>query len=191
MNDIEILQKMLISSAQVPLQQEPENPPFVKLTDVQAQTTVTIRGIPQDSIVLRAEVFVPNADVEGAECQFIFAGSRGERKRADFVIVSNGTKKLIILIETQKSNYKSRAEVVQQLKGALCFVNYCKCIGKEFWLEEFLDGYEYRFVSMKDISIDKRSTTGESKKTLHNCPEDFKRIFGRSHHFSQLIHRES
>ena len=192
-NDIEILQEMLVSASQVPLQKVSGKPPSVILTDVQAEATVTIKGLPQDSIVLRAEVFVPCADLDNSNCEFIFEGFKGECKRADFVILSTGAKKWIIFIEIQKGNYKSYKEVVQQLKGALCFMNYCKCIGKEFWLEEeFLDSYECRFVSMKDISLDKRKTRpGEPKQPLHSTPEDFLRIFGNSHHFRSLIYRGS
>lgn len=191
MNDIQILQEMLVSASQVPLQHESGRLPFVTLKDVQAEATATIKGLPRDSIVLRAEVFVPRADIENSNCEFIFEGLKGECKRADFVIVSTGARKWIILIEIQKGNYKSHKEVVQQLKGALCFVNYCKCIGKEFWREEeFLDSYEFRFVSMKDISIDKRRTRpDEPRQPLHSTPESFLRIFGNSHHFRSLVHR--
>ena len=128
-NDIEILREMFNPCVQVPLQQEPGKSPSVKLTDVQAQTTVTIRGLPQKTVVLRAEVFVPAADIDNAKNKFIFNGSKGECKRADFVIISNGSRNWIIFIETQRGNYKSYQEVVQQLKGALCLLNYCKFIG--------------------------------------------------------------
>lgn len=191
MNDIEILKEMFTPCVQVPLQQDPGKPPSVKLTDVQAQTTVTIKGLPQKTVVLRAEVFVPFADINNAENKFIFNGSKGECKRADFVIVSNGSRNWIIFIETQRGNYKSRQEVVQQLKGALCLLNYCKSIGKEFWLEEeFLDGYEYRFVSLKDINIDKKSTPPEEFGNILHChPKDFRRLFGRGHYFRKLTDR--
>ena len=82
MNDIEILKEMLISDAQIPLRQQQGRFPSVELTDRQANTTVQIKGLPQDSIVIRAEDFEDPLTV--------FAGSKGERKRADFVIVSNG-----------------------------------------------------------------------------------------------------
>lgn len=55
MNDIEILQEMLISQAQVPLQQEQDRV-SVELTDTQAKTTVVIKELPQDSIVIKTDV---------------------------------------------------------------------------------------------------------------------------------------
>ena len=181
MNDIELLREMLVPDVQVPLQQG-SGRPSVELTDTQAGTTVAIKGIPHDAIVIRAENFeIPLV---------IFTGSKGERKRADFVIVSNDESgKWIICIETQKGDYKKHAEVVEQLKGAQCFISYCKCIGKSFWKsEEFLDGYQYRFVSIANIN-------GKAKKQkilhlpgkLHDSPEDFLKIArGSNHHFSKL-----
>ena len=59
MNDIEILREMLVCNAdvQVPLQQEQGKRPFVELEDYQSSTIVKIRGLPHDSIVIRAETF--------------------------------------------------------------------------------------------------------------------------------------
>ena len=145
--------------------------------------------MPHDSIVIRAEDF--------EDPLTIFEGSKGERRRADFVIVSNEERgKWIICIEIEDSNYKGGAEIIEQLKGALCFVNYCKCIGKEFWLEKrFLDGYEYRFVCMAKINIKKRRTRSysphmQSKGKLHDSPDVFLKISERLNlHFSDLLHK--
>ena len=187
MNDIEILKEMLICDAQVPLQQEGDRPPSVELTDTQADTTVEIKGLPRDSIVIRAEAFEDPLTV--------FEGSKEEDKRADFVIVSNGERgKWIICIETQAGNYKRRSEVIEQLKGALCFVHYCKCIGKEFWeWEEFLDGYQYRFISMANINVKKRRTRPfHSRGELHSRPDVFLKILESPRlHFSKLLHEVS
>ena len=184
MNDIEILQEMLICDAQVPLQQE-QGRPSVELTERENNTTVKIKGLLHDSIVIRAEDFKDPLTV--------FKGLKGECKRADFMIVSNeGTKKWIICIETQTGKHKARKEVVEQLKGALCFVSYCKCIGIEFWLEkEFLDSYEYRFVSIAYTDMHKRSTHPNKPRPLHNRPEHFLKLSGQSHHFSKLIKKVS
>ena len=179
MNDTEILKEMLRSDAHVPLPHT-DSRRSVKLTDKESATTVEIKGIPQDSVVIKADNFVSPDTV--------FKGSKGECKRADFVIVSNDSKKWIICIETQTGNYKERREVIEQLRGALCFVNYCKCIGKEFWREdEFLDGYQYRFISMAYTSIHKRSTQFHDSRTLHSRPENFRKVFGKSHYFSWLV----
>ena len=104
MNDIEILREMLVCNddVQVPLHPGQGGPSSVELEDIQANTTVKITGLPDDSIVIRAESFK-------APCCF-FKGSQGERRRADFVIVSdNGNRKRwIICIEVQKGAPKNK-----------------------------------------------------------------------------------
>ena len=178
-NDIQILQEMLSCDSKVPLQQGHDKP-SVELNDKKSGVTAKIRGLPQDSIVIRAEDFENPLT--------IFDGSKGECKRADFVIVSNDSKKWIVCIETQSGNCKARKEVIEQLKGALCFVNYCKCIGKKFWLEEeFLDDYQIRFVSMVYTSSHKRKTRPNRPNALHSNPENFRKVPGRQRHFRDLI----
>ena len=75
---------------------------------------------------------------------------------------------------------KLASHVVQQLKGAYCFVNYCKCIGKSFWeSEEFLDGYEYRFISITDLNFNRskrRTQPFYSVGELHDRPEVYLKI---------------
>ena len=193
MNDIEILQEMLISDAQVPLKQDQGRYPSVKLTDKKGKTTVQIKGLPHDSIVIRAEDFKDPLTV--------FEGSKGECKRADFVIVSNGNRrKWIICIETQAGNSKTAAHVEAQLKGAQCFMSYCKCIGRSFWKwEEFIDGYEYRFVSIADINSNKKTKKTrpysphiQSKGKLHDTPDAFLKILrSPSLYFRNLLHKVS
>ena len=189
MNEIEILQQMLKSDIQVELKQQPDKP-SAELRDEKSGTKVLIKGLPKDSIVIRAEKFGPHD---------VLKGSKGENKRADFVILSNeNTKKWIVCIEIQGGNSKKRMEVVQQLKGAHCFICYCKCLGSSFWKENnFLDGYKYRFVSMTKIYVDKKRTSPFSplilsKKELHETPENFLNISrSPSLHFSRLIQKAS
>ena len=185
-NDIQILQDILNSDIQVVLQSG-QGRPSVQLTDSQSGATVEIKGLPPNSIVIKAEDFENPLTV--------FNGSKGECKRADFVIVSNDEKerKWIICIETQESNSKNAWHIIQQLKGAYCFINYCQCIGKSFWeLEEFLDDYNYRFVSIVDInpSPNKQPTQlFDRAEKLHDRPDIFKKISQRyTIHFSKLIH---
>lgn len=172
-NDIQILQEMLNPDVQVTLQPE-QGRPSVQLTDLQSGTTVEIKGLPHNSIVIRAEDFENPLTV--------FNGLKGECKRADFVIVSNdeNDRKWIICIETQEMDAKLASHVIQQLKGAYCFVGYCQYVGKSFWeSEEFLDDYDYRFVSIVDINFNRsrrQTQPFDSSKGLHNRPETFLKI---------------
>jgi hypothetical protein len=172
-NDIQILREMLNPDAQVMLQSG-HGRPSVELTDLQSGMAVEINGLPRNSIVIRAEDFENPLTV--------FNGSKGERKRADFVIVSNdgSERKWIICIETQEMDSKLASHVVQQLKGAYCFITYCQCIGKSFWeSEEFLDDYDYRFVSIVDLNFNKsrrRTQPFYSVGELHDRPDVFLKI---------------
>ena len=184
MNDITILQEMLSTGAQVSLQQT-AGTCSVTLKDKQANTTVEITDLPHDSIVIRAENFKPPN---------VFKGSKGERRRADFVIVSNaGNENWIICIETQAGTGKDAKHVEQQLRGAQCFIGYCKCVGKSFWQSgNFLDDYQYRFVSISGININKQSTRfytprNQSRRQSHDSPDIFLEILGhQSLHFDEL-----
>ena len=185
MNDIQILKKMLNRNIRVPLQQQTGSPPSVELID--KYTTVEIKGLPHGSIVIKAEDF--------KDPPTVFQGSRGESRRADFVIVSNdGIKKWIICIEVKKRRRIHRGRVIAQLRGARCIMDYCKAIGREFWpAKGFLTGYEYRFVGIAGLSIQNQPTRpdppdGLSKRKSHNRPEAFLRILGRqSLYFNELI----
>jgi len=88
----------------------------------------------------------------------IFRGDHGECKRADFVIIADTRKKKIILcIELKAKSGGHNHEILQQLQGAKCFVEYCKEIGKSFWKQpQFLADYEYRFVIIRDTRVQKQ-----------------------------------
>ena len=120
---------------------------------------------------------------------------KGQRRRADFVIVSNTeTDKWIICIETQKGTSKDAEDIEQQLRGAECFIGYCKCIGKSFWQSaKFLDGYKYRFISISGINIDKQGTRfyipqNLTSGQLHDSPDTFREFYDRQTlYFNELI----
>lgn len=184
MNDIQILQEMLSPDAQVMLQSGPGRP-SVKLTDSQSGTTVEVKGLPPASVVIKADLFKGPFPIFNEDLEDI-------RKRADFVIVSNDEygRKWIVCIETKGGN-KPRTRIVAQLKGAQCFISYCRCIGKSFWeSEEFLDGYEQRFVSIARLNDIKKQGkhSFHSEGELHNQPELFLKISRTSTlHFRKLI----
>ena len=186
MDDIQILKEMLTAETQVRLKQG-RGRPSAELTDPNSGASVEITGLPHNAIVIRAENF--------EEPLTIFQGSKGERKRADFVIVANAEaeKKWIICIETQARDSKQASHVIQQLKGACCFMRYCQYIGQSFWdSEEFLEGYTYRFVSITDINPNKskrRTQPFQLPDKLHDSPDAFLKISQRSTiHFRKLIH---
>lgn len=169
MPDITTLHQMIKTTAKLPLVDN-YNRKSVKLTEPQQpSSSVTINGIPENAIVIKADAFQsPDA---------VFNGSRGECKRADYVIIANaGSKKIILCIE-MKTTKGSRLKIVQQLMGAKCFVTYCQEIGKTFWNQiNFLNDYNYRFISIGHTSIAKRKTRIDRKSGVHDEPEKMLKI---------------
>jgi hypothetical protein len=181
MSDIAILKEMIKQSATVPLVEDSYGKKQVKLTEPALPNCfVTIRGMPNDDqvIIIKVDDFTsPKA---------IFGGSQGECKRADFAIIADtGKKKVILCIEMKaKSKTSLEWEIIQQLKGAQCFVAYCQKIGKEFWsAKHFLDAYVYRFVTIRNINIHKKPTR-EAITDNHDCPENMLKI--SSPHYLQF-----
>ena len=158
MSDIAILKEMIrdLSIVKLVLSQSRNK---VILTEPQPPNYfVTIEGIPdeENAIVIKADDF--------KSPDKIFRGEHGECKRADFVIIADtGTKKVILCIELKAGQSGRTDEILQQLEGARCFAEYCKEIGKSFWKQpKFLTDYEYRFVSIKNISVKKKRSIIES-----------------------------
>jgi hypothetical protein len=152
MSDIAILKEMIKDTATVSLE-ERKGKKQVILKEPDANYSVTIDGMPDDEqvIVIKADAFTsPKA---------VFIGSKGECKRADFVIIADGKKKVILCIEMKAGNGESDKHITAQLKGAKCFVAYCREIGQLFWNKpNFLKDYEYRAVSIKNITLSKQKT---------------------------------
>lgn len=183
-SDIVILKRMIQPEATVALESEYQKN-IVKLTEVD-NYTVTIYGIPDDD-----EVIVIKVDTFSAPTT-IFQGSRGECKRADFAIIADIIEKgkFIVFIEMKRGKKTSKEkEIIQQLKGAQCFVEYCQAIGKSFWEKrDFLDDYKYRFVSIKNITVNKKPTRSKSKDDIHDTPEKMLKISSPHHiQFNRLI----
>ncbi|GGA39230.1 hypothetical protein [Okeania sp. KiyG1] len=184
-SDIDILKRMIQPEATVALESEYQKN-IVKLTEDCDNYTVTIYGMPDDD-----EVIVIKVDTFSAPKE-IFQANRGECKRADFAIIADIIEKgkFIVFIEMKGGKKTSKEkEIIQQLKGAQCFVEYCQAIGKSFWeKQDFLDDYKYRFVSIKNIKIPKSKTRYESKANIHDTPENMLKISSPNHiQFNHLI----
>lgn len=172
MSDIAILKEMIKESARVPLVEDDKGKRRVVLKEPPpADYFVTIDGMPDNDqvIVIKADAFpAPEA---------VFIGSNGECKRADFVIIADTpTEKMIFCIEMKK-NKAQHKKIEQQLTGAKCFIEYCKEIGKAFWnRQNFLDGYQYRFISIGKIRISKRTTRLKHSTETHDRPDRMLKI---------------
>ncbi|MDD3695184.1 MAG: hypothetical protein PHG44_04370 [Lentisphaeria bacterium] len=162
MRDIEILGQLLKSSALLSLEQE-HGKSLVKLQEPQTKDCcVSIRNLPADALVIKVDAF--------SSPDKIFKGKNGECCRADYVIVSE-EKRCIIHIELKRKKDKLQ-QIINQLQGSFCFMQYCREIGRLFWKKDkFLSDYRNRFVSVGHIGIAKRKTRIAASEGCHDLPE--------------------
>lgn len=67
---------------------------------------------------------------------------------------------------------KLEKEVVQQLKGAQCVIEYCRSIDDKFYdCNSFLKEYSPYFVSISNIGVNKKCSISSSEK--NNKPDKF------------------
>ena len=156
-----------------------------QLTETQDNYSFVVNGMPKPD-----EVIVINLD-EFFDVRKIFTGNKGECKRADFIIIANTNSEKVILCLEMKKGRDSNPSITKQLKGAECFVSYCREIGRLFWNQpDFLQDYQYRFVSIKNISISKTTTSSRKssqKNEIHDQPEKMLKISAHAKHFQELI----
>jgi hypothetical protein len=184
MSDILIFKEMIQSAATVSLESHHNKKKVILKEPPPADYNVTIHGMPGDdeAIIIKADSFTAPKG--------IFANSKHECKRADFIIVAEtDNRKIIIYIEMKAGKGGTEKEIIQQLKGAQCFVAYCREIGQAFWNHQnFLNGYEYRFVSIRNISISKRSTRSSTTNDVHDRPDKMLKITSlQSLQFKRLV----
>jgi len=172
MSDIAIFKEMIKQTATVSLENYHGKNQVTLKEPPPANYSVTIYGMPDDdqTVVIKADAFTAPKD--------IFTNSKHECKRADFIIVAEiDGKQIIICIEMKRGHAGSEVEIIQQLKGAKCFVAYCREIGQSFWNHEnFLKDSVYRFVSIRNISIPKRTTRPIGSTEIHDHPERMLKI---------------
>lgn len=170
MSDVDILSELLHQNILVKLGNNYRNYK-VTLTEPQCpQSSVEIAGLPETAIVLKIDDFFNPSDV--------FQGSKGECKRADYAVIAEyNAKKRIVFIELKK-NKDAMNGIIRQFKGAVAIVKYCQEIGKQFWNKtDFLEEFDFRFVSFGHTSIRKRKTRIKRDVSgSHNKPETMMKI---------------
>ncbi len=162
MNDYEILDNLIKAEARETIETICGKPVVVLREKQVSGYTIEVRDIPTDSIVINLD--------DRYKCDRIFKGANNECKRADYIIINPRLKKIII-IELKSKSYR-KTEVMQQMHGARCFMGFCQDIGATFWKkDEFLQNYEYRYVSLRDSKSPKRSTVSQPED-CHDTPEN-------------------
>ena len=118
MPDMDILRELMSDDALVATSNDRHGRSILVLEEPEAQPAyaVTIRSLPDDVLAIKADRFPPPS----------FRGSKGERKRADFIIVAaRARRNWMVYVEmkgpkSERSRFRSGAEIRQQLMGAKC-----------------------------------------------------------------------
>lgn len=114
----------------------------VTLVETQeAHSSVGVDGLPEDAIVFNVDDFFPAPDK-------IFAGSKNECCRSDYVFVSDGESGKNIVFAEVKTDNPEKPHIKDQLRGSTAFVYYCKSILEQFWAFDFpLEQYKLHYVA--------------------------------------------
>ena len=185
MSDTEILLQLFKPRAQVEAITNSYGKKEVTLTEAQQpDSRVKINHLHSDAVIINVDKF------EGPH--HVFNCDTGVCKRADYVIISESAR-VILYVELKSASHRN-SDVVNQLKGAKCFIGYCKEIVRLFWSENnFMDNYKERYVSFVEISASQRPVFSQSSP-VHDTSSAFLKIKrpNRSFQsFNKLVGRSS
>jgi len=175
--DYDIICQLIKDEALVTVDRDQYNNNFLELSEPELGSksgyAIKILRPPIDTIAIKSDLFPPP--------KHIFKNTRGVNKRSDYVVISRSqTKDWIIYIEMKSGNHDLESEIIQQLQGSICFIDYCRSIGRIFFKEpKFLDGgkYRQRFIAFKNIRLStKRRTAYLRISTPHDSPENMLKI---------------
>lgn len=191
-SDLDVLRELIKDEAVVTVKKDQHGKNFLELKESGGGKSpgykIEVLNTPEDAIAIKSDMF-PSP-------KKIFRNTKGECKRADFVIIAkDGKKNWIIYIEMKRSNHGSEKEIMRQLQGSRCFLDYCRTVGRTFWekagfLEE--EVYQQLYVSVKDIGVDKKPSRESRRPSLHDCPENMLKISAppqRGIQFKRLLAR--
>lgn len=141
-SDIEKFRELISPRAIILPETDKSGQNIVELRELQEKDSVIwIKGVPEESIIFNLDDFFPAPDQ-------IFAGSKSECCRSDYVIVSNANvEKNIVFIEMKSDYDDDYAHMKNQLRGAYSFMGYCQTILDAFWKYTFsFDKYDKHYV---------------------------------------------
>ena len=143
-------------------------------------SSVSIRGLPDDAIIIKTDEFDPSRSFFNDE-------TPGLRKRADFAIVSFSNRTVVLLeLKKDKSDNKT---IIHQLIGARCVIALLEHLGKLHFDRHFFDDYNYCYISVAHSYQSKKKTSVVLRGSATNItPEHFKKIlYPKNICYSDLI----
>lgn len=134
--------------------------------DKEPKCYVDLRNIPNDALIIRADRFpAPNK---------AFKANKRCCCRADFILVSKQMLK-VVFIELKCGTAYKPAHVTAQLKGAVCFFEYCQSMLNWFFeTSDAFQNFDFRFVCLIR-GTNKEPTT--PKLSPNKKPEQARYIF--------------
>ncbi|MCY4170669.1 MAG: hypothetical protein OXF08_03610 [Bacteroidetes bacterium] len=174
-SDFYILRKLISDDGLIFVKKNDYGEFFLELSEPGIGGTgykIQLLNPPTDTIAIKSDLFPPP--------RRIFKNTKGECRRADFVILSMDNKtNSMVYIELKLGNSESESKIIQQLQGSKCFMDYCRAIGQTFWKDpKFLEknNYKERFVTVKNIGANKKTLKHRRKPVLHDTPENMLKI---------------
>ena len=134
-------------------------------------------GLPCDALIIKCDRFPTTKNV-------FFKSDNKECKRADFVLVSE-SEKVIMFFELKKSQKSAKAtDIVAQLKGAKCVMDYCESLSSSFLDEhDIFEGYTFRYY--RGVITKKRAFADRSASNY--TPETARTLSGSNTAFGWLL----
>ena len=177
MSAVNALKTILVDDVIIPLTKEKSKNCCV-LSEAKANYSYEIHSVPDDMLVIHCDKFPDTGK--------FFKGKNNECKRADYVLISD-SERAIMIFELIKSNSKSAGKVTDQLKGAKCILDYCESISLEFLGKNdiFVD-YTYRYYKVVSTMAKKRAFS-EYERTENTKPELHKKLSGSFARFEWLL----
>lgn len=156
MTDKGLLEKMIKPSARVSLDDHHSNKKKATLSEEteKGEYEVEIHNIPSDAIVINVD--------DNFDNDRLFSGENRECKRSDYIIVS--TQERIVLFIEMKLGKASKTEIVDQLRGSRCVLEYCQSLAQEFYgRKKFLREYKHRFVGFVEVRSSRKKSRRKTR----------------------------
>jgi hypothetical protein len=138
-----------------------ENSPDAKLCKMR------VRGVPEDSILLKLQLFPPPAEV--------FKPAFGKRCRCDYILISSRNEGLWVIFIEMKSKEFDKSHIRQQFKGADCFLTYCNAVAEKFHDAKITScNIQHRYVVFFTDHHTKTPIMSKNRSFPHAAPEHAK-----------------
>ena len=178
MDAVRALKRLINKHAIVPLKNDGDKYSF-KLTERQPNYGLTVYDCPADTFVFMCDDKFPSPNK-------IFRGDKGECKRADYIIVSSEIKNIVIIELKHSKQSSTKGDVVSQLKGANCLLEYCESVISSFWGDKGLFvGFETKYI--KYIHRSRKRSFKTETMAKNDSPDKFRIIYEKSVPFNMLV----